>query len=249
MKKSIKILSGICVCIASAAAAIAFLSSEPDKIVLPKDFTLTAHTGCEGTSDNSLEAITKGYESGADIVEFDVRFTSDGTPILSHDETDEANVTLLDALSLVAKYDDLKVNLDIKTTNNLPAVLNTVKGLSLENRVFYTGIEKNDVAVAKRDTPEIIYYLNTEVPLFKRTDAKFLNALADEVIACGAVGINMNYKNCTQELVDIFHEKGLLVSVWTVNGKSAMRKILSLGVDNITTRKPSELKAIINEGV
>ena len=34
---------------------------------LPDGFTLTAHTGCEKTPDNSLEAIQTGYNAGADI--------------------------------------------------------------------------------------------------------------------------------------------------------------------------------------
>ena len=38
-------------------------------IIIPQGFTVTAHTGCEGTKDNSLDAITLGYGCGADIVD------------------------------------------------------------------------------------------------------------------------------------------------------------------------------------
>lgn len=245
MKKRNKIIIGIFVCVASAAFAGALISTADYNVVLPQGFTLTAHTGCEGTEDNSLEAISKGYECSADIVEFDVRFLKDGTPILSHDETETAGVTLYDALKLVSEYDSLKVNLDLKTTDNLPAVLKTVQELSLLDRVFYTGVEKDDVAAVKEQTPEIKYFLNADVSALKSKNREYLCALADETAQCGAIGINMSYKSCTKELVDIFHERGLLVSVWTVNSKSAMRKILPLGVDNITTRKPSELKKLI----
>lgn len=215
------------------------------KIILPVGFTLTAHTGCENTPDNSLEAITKGFESSADIVEFDVRFLSDGTPILSHDKTESADVTLDDALKLVSGYEGLKVNLDIKTKTNLPAVLETVKKYSLLSRVFFTGIELNDIDTVKKQTPEIEYYLNIGVSRIRSISKKYLLSLADTTKNCGAVGINMSHKSCTKKLVEIFHERGLQVSVWTVNTPKSMKRILSFGVDNITTRKPTELKKMI----
>ena len=40
---------------------------------IKSDFTYTAHTGCVGTPDNSLEAIEVGVANGARIVEFDVQ--------------------------------------------------------------------------------------------------------------------------------------------------------------------------------
>ena len=48
---------------------------------------ITAHTGCEGTPRNSLASIVAGIAAGADAVEVDVRATSDGYPVLVHDET------------------------------------------------------------------------------------------------------------------------------------------------------------------
>ena len=48
---------------------------------LPHGFTITAHTGCEGTPDNSLDSIRAGVAAGADIVEIDLHFLPDGTPV------------------------------------------------------------------------------------------------------------------------------------------------------------------------
>ena len=52
---------------------------------LPDGFLITAHTGCLGTKLNSLDSLRAALESGANAVEFDIRFQSDGTPVLSHD--------------------------------------------------------------------------------------------------------------------------------------------------------------------
>ena len=38
------------------------------------------------TKPNSIESISAGFDMGADITEIDIRFTSDGVPVLSHDD-------------------------------------------------------------------------------------------------------------------------------------------------------------------
>ena len=50
---------------------------------LSKEVTITAHSGCMGYPDNSIEAMEAGIAVGANIVEFDLYFTADGTPVLS----------------------------------------------------------------------------------------------------------------------------------------------------------------------
>ena len=47
---------------------------------------ITAHSGCNNTTPNSLESIIAGMKSGADFVEVDVRTTKDGLPVLFHDD-------------------------------------------------------------------------------------------------------------------------------------------------------------------
>ena len=64
------------------------------KTNLPENFTYTAHTGCVKTADNSLEAIEEGAKHGADIIEFDLNFLPDGTPVLSHDKPKGNEITL-----------------------------------------------------------------------------------------------------------------------------------------------------------
>ncbi|MBR6634179.1 MAG: hypothetical protein IKL41_00960, partial [Clostridia bacterium] len=70
---------------------------------------------------------------------------------------------------------------------------------------------------------------------------KYLKSLVDKVKANGAIGINFNKNNATKRLVNAFHKNGLLVSIWTVDEKRKMKKIISLSPDNITTRHPDTL--------
>ena len=212
---------------------------------LHEGFTLTAHTGCEGTEDNSLEAIKKGYESGADIVEFDLNFTADNEAVLSHDKAKGKCVTLDEAFALVAQLEGLRVNVDCKSVVNLKAVTELAQKHGVSDRFFYTGIFEKDVAAVKAQTPEITYWLNFKVNRLKKNNEKYLLSLAEKVRELGAAGLNISHKRCSKRLVEIFHREGLLVSIWTVNTKKHMLRALELGVDNITTREPSELKKLI----
>ena len=213
--------------------------------VLPDGFTVTAHTGCEETEDNSLDSIRKGYESGANIVEFDLNFTSDGEAVLSHDEPHSGCVTLDEAFALIAEFSDLKVNVDCKSIANLKVVTELAQKHGISDRIFYTGIREEDVKAVREQTPNISYWLNFDVDVEKNTDEEYLLSLAKKTREVGAVGININYETCSKQLVDVFHREGLLVSIWTVNKKFDMVKTVPFCADNITTRNPSQLIEIV----
>lgn len=253
-KKKIVIMFVIILIIAGLVAGIFFAVRTTKMneyknmdIKLPKDFTITAHTGCMDTEENTLESIKTGAENGASIVEFDLYFTQDGEPVLAHDEPVGGEVTLDGAFEYISKIPNIQVNVDVKTCDALEKVYPTARKYGVENRIFYTGINEEDVETVKKDSPQVTYYLNVDVEKSKATDKEYLLSLVKKVKNAGAVGINFNYKSATKELVEVFHENGLLVSIWTVNDEYNMYKILSFAPDNITTRNPDELSRIVQE--
>lgn len=215
---------------------------------LPENFTITCHAGALFTSPNTLQSIRASLEWGAQIVEFDVSFRPDGTPVIIHDSNPAMNkgVLLSDALSVVATSDSCKINLDIKSTANLPAVDKLVRQYNLFDRVFYTGVFADWVEKVK-STSEIPYYLNYNVSKAEAENADALQAVADKTISLGAIGINSNHKNANDLFVKTAHENGLLVSLWTANKFNDMCRVLKLKPDNITTKKPAVLNSIINK--
>lgn len=247
MKKSAKLIVGIAViALAGAGISAVYVNSLKNRpAVIPETFTLTAHTGCEGTRDNSLEAIEKGAAT-ADIVEFDLSFTESGEPVLAHDKVEKDSVTLKAAFETVAKYENLKVNVDCKSTDNLSIVTETAEICGILDRIFYTGIEEKDVEAVRMQTPDIEYYLNVDIAKSKKNNEDYIRSLVRLTKDCGAVGLNINFGGASEKMVEIFHEEGLKVSVWTVNKETDMHKVLALGCDNITTRQPSKLRDIIN---
>lgn len=211
---------------------------------LPEGFKYTAHTGCVNTPDNSLESIETGVKFGAGIVEFDIRYHN-GDIVLSHDEPVGGEVTLSEAFLKVKEYDGIMVNVDVKSTQELHLVQDTAERTGMLDRIFFTGIFEKDTEAVKKECPLITYYLNTDIlPEAKQTPA-YLQSLVAKVENCGAVGININKCNASKALVDAFRNAGLKVSIWTVSKEPELYKILSFCPDNITTRRPDKMQAIM----
>ena len=217
------------------------------KIDLPKNFTITAHTGCMNTEENSIESMEKGIEIGAKIIEFDVRFLPDGTPILAHDEPTGNELKLQDAFEFLANHKEIRANVDMKATDNMPLVQILAVEYGVMDQIFFTGIGVDFLDAVKEGSPRIPYYLNVSVEKSQVKDNEYLLSLVEQVKNAGAIGINFNYKSASKELVNIFHENGLLVSIWTVDSEYNMYKILSFAPDNMTTRNPDELSRIVRE--
>ena len=204
--------------------------------------TVTAHSGCMGMPDNSIEAMEAGVAAGAGIVEFDLNFTADGTPVLSHDAPapDGDYVTLAEAFAFLAAHPGVLANVDVKNTAYLEKVPPLAEQAGVTDRIFFTGITENDVPAAREKCPGIPYYLNTDV-----TEDADLDALLEKTKALGAVGLNIHYESATPLLIRLFHKNGMPVSVWTVNEPKAVFRLALYGVDNITTRSPDVVCGLI----
>ena len=215
-------------------------------IKLSADFTYTAHTGCCNTDDNSLESIDVAVSNGADIVEFDIYYNGK-EHVLSHDAPKGGEVTLREAFALLKEYDGLRANVDVKDTTEIAKVQELAQEMSVLDRIFFTGIEAGDVKAVQEGCPLIPYYLNMTVISPDEHADNYYRNIAKNVKQRGAIGINFSKENATRELVECFHNEGLLVSVWTVNDTLTMYEMLSYGVDNITTRRPDKMQEIITE--
>ena len=214
---------------------------------VPKNFTITAHTGCLGTEPNSIESMEKGLKTGASIIEFDLQFLENGKPVLSHDSPKDDAVGLDDAFSFLSKHNELKANIDVKTTAHLEKVNEYAEKYGVLDRIFFTGIFPKDVSAVERFCPKIPYYLNFSVNAHGSYNAAYISHIVETVENCGAIGINTYYKGVSKELVEAFHEKGLLVSVWTVNSRTSICKMLKLLPDNITTKYPDKIRKIMEK--
>lgn len=205
-----------------------------EKPAFSDSLAITAHTGPGEISMNTMFSLRYQLQSGADIVEFDLNLNSDGVAVMTHGEPDKAKVTVDEAFALIAKYMDTKVNVDVKNVNAVSQAQELAIKHGILDRIFYTGVSAGDVEKVKAMSPLVPYYLNCSGADGEEECAK----LCDYAVSLGAIGINMNYSSYTPELSAAARERGLLISLWTVNKPSEMRKYIGYDIDNITTEFP-----------
>ncbi len=220
-----------------------------ESLDIPKGLSITYHAGALCTPPNSIYSINAAIEHGAEIVEFDISFRPDGTPVIIHNSSpnNSQGIFLENALEAIAKSDSCKINLDLKSTANLSAIDELVKFYGLSERVIYTGVFEDWVDAVKNQS-SIPYYLNHNVTELEAANNNAAQAIADKAKDLGAIGINANFASVSKLFIDTVQSNGLLVSLWTVNKTEDMFRVLKLKPDNITTKKPHILKQIINFG-
>jgi len=222
-----------------------------------------AHTGCDGTPYNTIESFLKGVNLRADIVEVDLRTCRDGTVILLHDDCpyiheygfEQLNrlplrsqlgpvyerhelVRLTDILPLAFKH-RVRLNLDIKTPEAIEPVIRLVKRHEAEGQVFVTGTS-DGIAAAHRDI-RVVFNTPTKLTPESSDYASYARQLCDEMVRGMYYGLNMHVGTCLPEAVELAHERGLAVWVYTVNDEETMRRMIRFGVDAITTKNVAGL--------
>lgn len=245
MTRLISFVSRVWGSLASSEAKDAFKNSGA---VIPKDFTVTAHTGAMLTVRNSLKSVIISIVSGADIVEVDVTFRKDGTVVIIHSDSpaDNEGVLFDKVAKKLAESDTVKVNLDLKAFQNTAGVQDILVRHKLIGRAFYTGVFPEEVERVKNDSPRVPYYINGFIDEINLSNEEYLHTYAKEIAELGAIGLNTHFSCVNKKVTDIMHEHGLLVSVWTVNKRSDQCRVLSYGVNNITTTNPVKLRAILD---
>ena len=103
---------------------------------------ITAHAGCDCTSDDNLMSIEAAICLGADAAEVDVRFNKKGILVLSHDKDPKKEYrdhsSLAEAFDLIIRNEKIAVNCDIKEPETIPAVLELAaeKGIAPEKLIL-----------------------------------------------------------------------------------------------------------------
>lgn len=219
------------------------------KLALSTSFTVTAHTGSMGTQENSIHSIDTAIEAGADVVEFDVRFRPDNTPVMAHDPvlSNKKGIPVEAAFKVLAQEGvTIKINLDLKETDNLEALQALAEQYGLLERAFLTGVTEHMVPDVRVQCPKLPYYLNFFPSRNKLIGEKYQKKVLRLLDETGAIGINCNYLSSSERLAKLLHENGYLLSVWTVNNEDQMARALVNGVDNITSKVPDQVNHLID---
>jgi glycerophosphoryl diester phosphodiesterase len=222
---------------------------------------ITAHRGhARAAPENTLSAIRKAIDSGADYAEIDVQPTADGVVVLLHDR-DLKRVAGVSRRIEDVSYDEVR-KLEVGTwfdvafsgerVPTLAEVIDLSRGrikLNIEMKFFGPdrGLARA-VARLVRDKDFESQCLVTSFNLDALQESKQDNPrLQTGLIVAGALGnvsrleveaLSVRADFLSDELLRDAHRAGQEVHVWTVNDAGQMVRLMKRGVDNILTSDP-----------
>ncbi|MGW3101868.1 glycerophosphodiester phosphodiesterase [Streptomyces sp. NPDC001100] len=211
--------------------------------------------------ENTVDSLRSALEQGADAVEFDVRVTRDGVPVLLHDETlrrlwevdrplkslsvdevrgltDGGVPTLVEAL---AATEGSRVMVDLPGAADARAarrIVEVIREYGADDRAYYCAGADSMLAVRAADP-------SAEIALTWTSLAPPRPAVLEAV---RPRWLNYRFTLVDRDLVARVHGDGYLLSVWTPDTRRSMRRLLDLGVDSITTNRVGVLCGLRKKG-
>lgn len=225
---------------------------------------ITAHSGCNNTKENSFEHIYSAIESNVDIIEIDIDISNDNILVLSHDpfifeksghfeKTSNISSEILKSNGIITLESVLKkinmtipLNLDLKSIEVIEPTIKLLKRLNYTNNIIFSGCNSDWVTKIRSLSDEYGVFLNSQEfeNLAKENYKNFIRTFIKTAIKTGAIGLNLNYRLCSKELVYQAHLNGLFVQAWTVDKEQDMKNLIKMNVDGITTHNPLLLKKV-----
>ena len=234
---------------------------------------VTAHRGFSSVApENTLYAFESAVETGADYIELDVQLTADEQLVIFHDKTidrttdgkgelskytydelqefsagswygkngefDDAKIMLLSDV-LEAVGDDIMLNIEIKNHGNVTKTaektVEVIEEYDIEKSCYVTSFSYTALKTVKKLNPKIKTGLIANVASSTSfSQLKYIDA------------VSLNYIFINQSIVNMAHQNGKRVFVWTVDRPSDMHHMIAMGVDNIITNRPDKTLEMVD---
>jgi len=241
-----------------------------EQIEFQDDAMVIAHRGASMTApENTLAAIQKAVDEGADWVEIDVQETADGKVVVFHDSDFKRlggkSLSLWDATSQQLPDIDIGSWFDPKfskeTTPSLVEVLDVCRGKSgvlielkyyghdqqLEQRVI------DIVEKAKMENQIMVMSLSyAGIQKVRKLRPHWRVGLLSTV-ALGDITqldvdfLGLNSRAATKRLIERAHQNDIDIYVWTVNDPIDISTMTSRGVDGLITDAPDVARNILHQ--
>lgn len=221
---------------------------------------IIGHRGAAGLeTENTLAAMRAGIRAGAGMLEFDVRLTGDGVPVIIHDASTlrthhkHINVgrTTLAELRAATKsapiptlkevldefFGKVKLNIELKGKGSGEAavklVLSYVQHSHDWDHVIFTSFHTNELVAARRTSSEApLGMLNWHNP--------FAFVAHEKQLRLSAVGFHKLVVNPLA--IAIAKKRGLFTYAYTVNCAATARLLAKEGIEGIVTNRPDIFK-------
>lgn len=232
------------------------------RLVFARTPEITAHRGSSlEAPENTIAAIEKAIDEGADYVEIDVRMTGDGTVVLMHDASLE-RMTGVEKMVWDISLEDLK-QLDAGASFSEEFAGEQVPTLEEVIDVASGRIRLNIEIKISSKTPELpqkVAEVIIEKDFANQCVVSSFNYIAlgkvkavSEDIKTGLIitmplGSYTELKNVdfyslnalfiSARQIDMIHRLGYEIHVWGVKDEQIVRKMVDFGVDNIIAADP-----------
>lgn len=216
---------------------------------------ITAHSGCDGTPDNTLVFVRHALSLNVDAFEVDVHRRDDGVLVINHD-TDETGryigcPTLSEVFDLLRQKPAMGINCDLKDERLEEAVIALHAEEAPANALFLSGTVSS---IFLKDKPQLLsgvtVLFNAEeiVPNFyeemqkEQTGPAWCAEQAAQVCHdCNVKVVNVHYKVCDSRFLNTLQGHGVNISVWTPDSIEVAQTFAARNVFNITTRNAEGL--------
>ena len=264
----VPVLATVAAAVAALLAGIWFSQDLLDRISAPDHADVIGHRGAAALRpENTMAAVLKAIEDGADWVEIDVQESADGEVIVAHDsdfmKLGGVNLKVWDAtMEDVAQIDIgswFGPEYADQRTPTLREVLEAARGRSkviIELKYYGHDVDlENRVAaiVENLGMEQDIATMSLKYPAVQKMKTLRPDWRAG-VLAATAVGdltglegdfLAVNAGMVTPGLIRSVHDSGKDIYVWTVNDPLQMSSMASMGVDGLITDRPAMAREVL----
>lgn len=222
---------------------------------LGRPFEVIAHRGASASApEHTHEAYDLALAQGADALELDVRATRDGELLVVHDATlartagDPRRVdqlTRADLDRMAPHRRPLSLDAVLERYGRAARVLVELKAPEPRwEGVVVDAVERHEMAdrvellAFDRIALRRLHLRAPGLPLVSLHRGR-PSARALETVARFAAGVGVWQGTLGAGVVAAAHARGLFVRTWTVNSRSAVERVASLGVDGVITDVPN----------
>lgn len=218
-----------------------------------KQTNWTAHSGADGTLDNSLQFVRYALGTQADALEVDIRrHPCTGELVLGHDTVGEHPLTLREVFEQAGRHPSMKINCDLKEPALERQVLTLAQQSGMTDRLILSGtVDVAHIPDAAFRAQQVYWNLEEQIPGYEeqclRNPAFRLEAMKQMCRLCREADvqvINAYEGFVDRQVLDMVRRHQLKLSVWTVNTVSRMAWFRDQGVHNITTRRIAQALAL-----
>ena len=216
-----------------------------------------------------MPAFQRAIDLGYRYIETDVHLSADGVLYAFHDnnlrertgvdadfgdlDSDEIDVLLVDGVAPVPRLDEVlstwpqaRLNLDTKSDATVLPLIKTLRSPGLLDRVCVGSFSDRRIKKCRKELgPDLCTSMGQAEAMRLVLAAKGLADPKLLVGACAQVPLKQYITITSPKMIDLAHELGIQVHVWTINEPEMVNHLVDYQVDGIMTDQPDMLRNML----